>query len=56
MEQTGQRRPVLVDESPLHADGVMPVLGEGLRHLYRQAVEVEILLVAVGSEQIGRSF
>ena len=51
-EQPGERRAVLVGEAPLLADAAVPQLGERLGHLDREAVGEEVVLVAVGGEQL----
>ena len=52
-EKTGQRRGVLVCESPLLADAPVPQLSECLGHLDRQPVHRHIVPVAVRGEQLG---
>ncbi len=44
---------VLVGEAQLLADAAVPQLGEGLGHLDADAVEHQVVLVAVGLEQLG---
>ena len=51
-EQARERRAVLVGEAPLLADAAVPELGERLGHLDREAVAEEVVLVAVGGEQL----
>src|SRR5262245_61247980 len=53
-EQTPHGGTVLLDEAPLRPDAPVPVLGEGFGHLDTEAVEQEIVLVAVLGEQLGR--
>src|SRR6188472_748399 len=52
-EQPADARAVLVDEAPLGADSLVPVLGEGLGHLDAEPVQQEVALVLVGREQAG---
>ena len=51
--RAGDRFGVLVDEAPLLADPVVPVLGERLGHLDAQPVQQQVLLVLVRGEQLG---
>ena len=51
-EQAGDGGAVLVGEAPLLADAVVPQLGERFGHLDREPVAEQVLLVAVGGEQL----
>ena len=52
-EQAVEVGAVLVGEAPLLADAVVPELGQGLGHLDAEAVEQQVVLVAVGGEELG---
>src|SRR5262245_31043794 len=51
-EEAGERRAVLVGEAPLLTDAAVPELGERLRHLDRQPVQEQVVLVLVRREQL----
>ena len=53
-EQAADGRAVLGGEAPLLADAVVPVLGQRLGHLHAEAVQHQVVLVAVLGEQGGR--
>src|ERR1700729_4364630 len=53
-EQAAERRAVLADEAPFFPNAAMPVFGQGFGHLDAQAVQVEVVLVAVLGKKTGR--
>src|SRR6187399_3257408 len=53
-EQPADARAVLVDEAPLGADPLVPVLGERFGHLDAESMQQQVALVLVGREQAGR--
>ena len=53
-EEAAEARAVLVDEAPLGADALVPQLGERLGHLHAEPVQVQVLLVPIVGEELGR--